>query len=48
MAEYAEGGYVAAAIDCRYHGQRGGGGWDGYQQALVRWAAWPPGSRPPR
>ncbi len=44
MAEYAAAGYVAVAIDCRYHGARAaadaaGSARDGYQQALVRCAS---------
>ncbi|KAI3431599.1 hypothetical protein D9Q98_004649 [Chlorella vulgaris] len=41
QAHFARRGYLAAAIDCRYHGDRaavGEGCWEGYQQALVR--AW--------
>ena len=44
MLDYAAAGYLAAAIDCRYHGMRAaapggssrGSSRDGYQQALVR------------
>ncbi|KAL4438723.1 hypothetical protein ABPG77_006327 [Micractinium sp. CCAP 211/92] len=41
QAEFARRGYLAAALDCRYHGERADpalAGGEGYQQALVR--AW--------
>jgi hypothetical protein len=46
MLDYAAAGYLAAAIDCRYHGARAAApARDVYQQSLVR--AWRQGPERP-
>jgi dienelactone hydrolase len=47
QAQFARRGYLAVAMDCRYHGDRAQGGdgcRDAYQEALVRRAARVPAS----